>query len=307
MAPLSLPEGLSLGSFGIALRRFLVPRPVFVCVSNERLGFYWAASGSLLYRVVSLPDGVVREGTPVARDAVADLIADLILECDLVGAELIVCLPLSAAGWCVVDGLAAHDLSAARARLASCELPFNLSDSYISLSELGGSVEAVAVPRLLTQAWIEVVDSADLPLRRVDWLLSAAQRGLMQLTNDWEGDLVWLLIDQGSGRLVLHRGGVPEVDHSFSADDVDGSQQLIRQLIGAWQGLLDEPQPLGWWLSISDDLSPHWCSIVEGTAGEQNLTQRLTWSPELWDGDGFSEALSPLEHLALFALHQEEQ
>jgi hypothetical protein len=41
---------------------------------------------------------------------------------------------------------------------------------------------ALGVTRLQLQAWIDVVDQADLVLRRVDWCLTSALRGLLQLT-----------------------------------------------------------------------------------------------------------------------------
>ena len=44
------------------------------------------------------------------------------------------------------------------------------------------ALAVVGVPRSLIQGWSEVAELADLPLRRVDWLLTAAQRALHQLT-----------------------------------------------------------------------------------------------------------------------------
>ena len=67
------------------------------------------------------------------------------------------------------------------------------------------------VPRSLIQAWSEVAELADLPLRRVDWSLTAAQRALDQLTQAWDGDLAWLVMEEKSLRLLLFRQGVPEV------------------------------------------------------------------------------------------------
>ena len=73
----------------------------------------------------------------------------------------------------------------------------------------------VGVPRSLIQAWSEVAELADLPLRRVDWSLTAAQRALDQLTQAWDGDLAWLVMEEKSLRLLLFRQGVPEVDHAL--------------------------------------------------------------------------------------------
>jgi hypothetical protein len=54
---------------------------------------------------------------------------------------------------------------------------------------------ALGVTRLQLQAWIDVMDQADLVLRRVDWCLSSALRGLLQLTHSWSGNLAWLIQD----------------------------------------------------------------------------------------------------------------
>ena len=40
-------------------------------------------------------------------------------------------------------------------------------------------------------------------------------------------------------------------------------------------------------------------------AGEVLVDQTLPWCPRLWDEDADQVALSPLQHLALSALHQE--
>ena len=44
-------------------------------------------------------DSVSRDGVPMQREAVVELIADLIFDCDCPGAELVLCLPLKAAYW----------------------------------------------------------------------------------------------------------------------------------------------------------------------------------------------------------------
>ena len=63
----------------------------------------------------------------------------------------------------------------------------------------------MGVPRSLIQGWSEVAELADLPLRRVDWLLTAAQWALLQLTQTWDGDLAWLVVEEKSLRLLLFR------------------------------------------------------------------------------------------------------
>ena len=80
--------------------------------------------------------------------------------------------------------------------LQSVDLPFGLAESYVTSSPVQESLALVGVPRSLIQAWSEVAELADLPLRRVDWLLTAAQRALHQLTQTWDGDLAWLVVEK---------------------------------------------------------------------------------------------------------------
>ena len=108
--------------------------------------------------------------------------------------------------------------------LQSVDLPFDLAESYVTSSPAQEALAVVGVPRSLIQAWSEVAELADLPLRRVDWLLTAAQRALDQLTQAWGGDLAWLVVEEKSLRLLLFRQWVPEVDHAL--DDLD---PLARQ------------------------------------------------------------------------------
>jgi len=89
------------------------------------------------------------------------------------------------------------------------------------------------VPRSLIQGWSEVAELADVPLRRVDWSLTAAQRALDQLTQAWDGDLAWLVMEEKSQRLLLFRQGVPEVDHALEERDPLACQREIRACVSA--------------------------------------------------------------------------
>ena len=92
--------------------------------------------------------------------------------------------------------------------LQSVDLPFECVESYFTSSPVQEALAVVGVPRSLIQAWSEVAELADLPLRRVDWLLTTAQRALHQLTHTWDGDLAWLVEEEKSLRLLLFRQGV---------------------------------------------------------------------------------------------------
>ena len=180
----------------------------------------WDQGDDWHQRIVAWPDGVCRDGVLLRREAVGELIADLIFDCDCPGAELVLCLPLEAASWCVVDGYGADGSPGLLPQvLQSVDLPFDLAESYVTSSPVQEALAVVGVPRSLIQGWSEVAELADVPLRRVDWSLTAAQRALDQLTQAWDGDLAWLVMEEKSLRLLLFRQGVPEVDHALEERD----------------------------------------------------------------------------------------
>ena len=160
---------------------------------------------------------------------------------------------------------------------------------------------ALGVTRLQLQAWIDVVDQADLVLRRVDWCLSSALRGLLQLTHPWSGNLAWLIQDGRSCRLVLLRGGVPELDQLMTTptSDLEGCQREIRAWLTAWQQRSPSSAELAWWLSVAHDQADLWKPLVDVGRGECLLQQDLPPFEQAMDSDQ-THSLEPLEHLALF-------
>ena len=109
----------------------------------------------------------------------------------------------------------------------------------------------------MVHAWIDVVEAADLPLLSLEWMLTAAWRAVRAASQDFEGDLAWLLKHHGHWRLVLLRRGLPELDHALSAsfDGGDLSQDLLQELnevLQSWR-LRSEgaPPPLAWWVTAA--------------------------------------------------------
>ena len=302
----ALGELPQLTALNWAWRRLVDVKPVLIAVNNTNLVCCWDQGGLWQQRVVAWPNGVCRDGVPMQREAVGDLIADLILDCDCPGAELILCLPLQAAAWRVVDGYGS-DVEPGRLpqSLQSVDLPFDLANSYITSSPMGDALAVVGVPRSLIQGWIEVAALADVPLRRVDWSLTAAQRALHQLTQAWNGDLAWLVVEEKSMRLVVFREGVPEVDHALEELDPLACQREIRACVAEWQTRA-WTSSLGWWFTVPAEQVDDWLPLVDGAAGECCLNQPLSAWAEPW-GQGSADVQSPLQQLALLALHQEER
>ena len=270
----------------------------------------WCAVGRTLIldvSLLSLPDGACRDGLPYQREAIGELIAELLFDLNLPGAELVLSLPPPPRGWSSIlnrDG-SYHDVSL-RDHLSSVDLPFDLQQSYLLAGPLQDSVAVAGASHALVQAWIDVAESADLPLRRISWSLLDAQRALMQITQDWSGDLAWLVVQGSAVRLILMRNRVPEIDHHLSAIDLDQCLAEIRACLQAWQHTLSLPVPLAWWLTVDDLHDRDWSQIIDAERGEHCLNNALPWSPVPWSDKAELTGLPSLAHLALSVLHQEE-
>jgi hypothetical protein len=247
---------------------------------------------------------------PLQREAMAELLADLLLDHDLIDAQVELLLPMAGVHWRVLDGIEPDQFKQAKPALADLPWPLQAQESYTALTSLGtaeGSVTsssvtvALGVKRVHLQAWIDVIEQADLVLRRVDWCLSSALRGLLQLTQHWSGDLAWLIQDGPSCRLVLLRGGVPELDQvmTTAAAEVDGCQREIRAWLMAWQQRSPSSAALGWWFSVACDQDDLWEALVDLGRGEQLLQQDLPILNQATDLETLPSPLEALEHLAL--------
>ena len=164
----ALGELPQLTALSLAWRRLVDLKPVLMLVNNTGLVCCWEQRGRWQQRVVGWPEGVCRDGVPLQREAVGELVADLIFDCDCPGAELVLCLLLEAASWCVVDGYGADGSPGLLPQvLQSVDLPFDLAESYVTSSPVQEALAVVGVPRSLIQGWSEVAELADVPLRRV--------------------------------------------------------------------------------------------------------------------------------------------
>ncbi|WP_392345638.1 hypothetical protein [Parasynechococcus sp.] len=85
---------------------------------------------------------------PLQREAVGELIADLIFDYDFPGAELILCLPLQAAVWRIVDD---YGSDWEPGRLPQSLQIVDLAESYITSSPVQDALAVVGVSRSLIQ------------------------------------------------------------------------------------------------------------------------------------------------------------
>ena len=316
MVPLpSLAEIPQLQALQSQVRRLWAAQTVVVLASDRGLWIAWPSDQGWQVAAGSWPEGCCRDGMPLQREAMAELLADLLLDNDLMDAQVELLLPLAGVHWRVLDGIEPGEFEQAKPELADLPWPLQAQESYTALTSLGtaeGSVTpssvtrssvtvALGVTRLQLQAWIDVVDQADLVLRRVDWCLTSALRGLLQLTHSWSGNLAWLIQDGRSCRLVLLSNGVPELDQLMTtpASDLEGCQREVRAWLTAWQQRSPSSAELGWWLSVAHDQADLWRTLVDEGRGECLLHQDLPPFEQAMDSDP-SNSLEALEHLALF-------
>ena len=108
-------------------------------------------------------------------------------------------------------------------------------------------------------------------------------------------------------RLLLFRQGVPEIDHPLRQPDPLVCQREIRACIADWQARVAVPPCLGWWFSVQIDQFDDWKLLVDDLAHEVCLNEPLPAWAEPTDPGVDVDVLSPLQHLALLALYQEER
>ena len=278
---------------------------VLAVVSDQRLVCSWRSRLGWVWRSATWPEACCRDGQPLQPEAMGELLADLLLDADLVGTQVELVLPLEACEWRVLDGVDVHQQAMAEPTLAWLDhpnWPLLPTNSYATLCTCGADLLAIGVPSVVMQAWIDVVEMADQPLRRVDWTLSSALRGLMLQLNDWQGDLAWLFPDQRVLRLVLIRAGVPEVDHLIQIAVPDVMRQDLRRAVSAWQSLTSSSPCLGWCLSLPDHLVAMVVPVVDIDRDEQrldlSLEELVVPLPEIPQ----DKQLTPLEQLALIGM-----
>lgn len=203
-------------------------------------------TGTLL-RTVPLPRGTCTGGHPQQKVALGDLIGDLVVELNLMGAELVAALPAAATTlrvveWPYDDWPEQPDL-ALRELNPDLGLTYPIAQAYTSLVPLPSrdpsrppsSLVAVG-QRTLIQAWIEVFTIAALDLvclepaqvvtlRALDPLIAAAPAGEL---------LVLLELHSESADLMLVRDGIPEFSRRIPASAAAIEREL-RTCLAFWQ------------------------------------------------------------------------
>jgi type IV pilus assembly protein PilN len=283
----------------LAWRSLVGRQTVWFAPSDQQLVLAWRQGSTWRQRQAPLPADICRDGLPLQRDALADFIADLLLDSGLPPrvVDLVLILPLEACHWRLLRPPGAGLFTrVADLRSLQPDLGWSLplADVTLALESQDWSAAAatqdaaeqlqllVGTERLLLQAWVSVIEAADLQLLRVDGLLAAARRGLLTRRQaqgeTCAGDLAWL-IQQGSGwRLLLLRDGWPELERSFAGDALPSAVQEVLEAWACHAGGAEAPR--GSWITAAADA---WDVGREALAG---------WSAENAGGQGLDTLVS---------------
>jgi len=260
----------ALDSWVMQVQGLLNPRRVLLAAEDEALNLAcWSQDDWALSNLV-LPPDLCRFGQPLNREALGETIADLLLEegLSLPQVEVELLLPLASCQWRLLEGAASAALSCgAELRQLQPELGWSLAvqDSYLDVlpQPRADSALVVGTDRLLLQAWVSTLEEADLSLRRAEWVLSAAWRGLRDSHAGADEQLVWLVQHGGRWRLLLLRKGCPEFDLSLQATEHPALRHEVLELVEVW-----DPGGLpGWWVTAGSQWQGRWAAEHDSCLG----------------------------------------
>lgn len=248
----------------VQITGLLTRRRVVLAASDRVLSLAWWERGEQRIITTDLPPDLCQGGVPLQREVLAELVADLLIEQGIssVSVELELLLPLPICDWRLLEGAAGlGDATSLRALAPEMTWPLQWQESYVALTALNDRDMAIVVgaDRLILQAWIDTVASADLNLCQAEWLLVAAWRALQALDASLEGEWVWLIESEGIWRLVLLREGLPELDVALKATQLPSVRDEVLFLLDAW----DQTQrQIGvrrsWWITAGPSWKGRW-------------------------------------------------
>ena len=270
----------ALDGWMVQLQGLLEPCRVVLAPEDDGLHLAWSSQGERQIASLSLPPDLCRMGQPLDHQALGETIADLLLERGLIPARVSVelLLPLRSCQWRVVpvaEPGQAWDLDALRALQPDLGWSLTLQESYLDLLPLPRDDRTLVMgtDRLLLQSWIETLAHADLSVRRAEWLLSAAFRGLSRAWGNREERLVWLVEHGGRWRLLLLHGGCPDVDLELQAVELSDLRSEVQALVQAWC----QPQErMGWWVTASPQWQGQWASDHDPQLGVLHSDAEMT-------------------------------
>ncbi len=176
-----------------------------------------------------LPALTCRNGMPLEKEPLGDLIGDLMVRDDLIEPIVMAALPASAVHCRVLDWWPLREaiddpLDALRTIEPSLNLPFPLEQASFDLQPLSGNgaqMLLAATPRALLESWIQVFNMAGVRLDRLAPSQSCQLAAVDPLLAGASSDQLIALVDAGSEdrRLLLVRQAVPVFEWALPAAD----------------------------------------------------------------------------------------
>ena len=293
----------------VAWIRLLSAQRVLVAVTDQSLICCWMRGGHWVWRSGVLPPDCCRDGVPLQPELIGDFLGELLLDCGLPGAQIELLLPHPACRWRFFEaGSSEPDqcLAEARSCLAGLQESVDPSELDVSFQHVGDDLLVVGVPKPVLQAWIDVADMADVPLRRVEWSVLSALRVLQRSqAGDRVEDLAWVIQASGQSgcRLVLVRDGVPEVDRFVLT--TDGVSDVLRTTASAWRRLDDQTsRPLAWLNCVADDSLFDPKPWLDAAMSDRLLDLPVGWSPTPAIPEQETCPLDRFIHLAFAGLNE---
>lgn len=182
-----------------------------------------------------LPALTCRDGMPLEKDSLADLIGDLLLSEKQLDAYVLAVLPYEACHWRVLVNPFPEPpddpIEALRLLDPPLNLPFSLPEAFIDLHPVPGQPQAmllVAAPKRLVDGWIDVFRLAGVKLERLapaqGCLLAALEEPLRSCDDT---DLLAVLVpEQDDCLLWLFHQGMPVFERPLPL----GGEGLIEEL-----------------------------------------------------------------------------
>ena len=252
-------DGLLVQTSGLLTRRRVV-----LAASDRVLSLAWWEQGEQRSINTDLPPDLCQGGVPLQREVLAEMVADLLIEQGVasVSVELELLLPLPSCHWRLLEGAAGlGDATSLRVLAPEMNWPLQWQESYVALTSLQDREMAMVVgaDRLILQAWIDMVASADLNLCQAEWILVAAWRALQALNGPLEGEWVWLIESEGNWRLVLLCEGRPELDVVLQSTQIPSLRDEVLFLLDAWD---QKQRQIGgrrsWWITAGPSWKGRW-------------------------------------------------
>ncbi len=250
----------------VQLNSLISRRRVVLAADDHALSLSWRDRDEQRLVHADLPPDLCRRGVPLQRQALAETVADLLLEQNIapVSVELELLLPLPSCHWRLLEGASGLD-DASNLRELSPEMnwPLQWHDSYLAMTPMDerGMAMVVGADRLMLQAWIDTVALADISLYQAEWLLVAAWRALQVCIEPWQGEWVWVIEQNGMWRLVVLCDGWPELDVALQSTQVMSLREEVLLLLEAWDGRRRQVDgSRSWWITAGPSWKGCWAT-----------------------------------------------